>query len=119
MSKTVRKATSNETTPLELAEATLRTFEQKRARLATKREDDDKELAQISYQAHTGDKDAADGMRLRYQAYDALTSSYAGTQPKASAANKDPKAISTRLAGVAWGLISLMISLVLFYLAFY
>jgi hypothetical protein len=57
---TTAKKTANDQSPLELAEATLRTLEQKRARLAAKREDDDKELAQISYQAHTGDKDAAE-----------------------------------------------------------
>jgi hypothetical protein len=57
---TTAKKTANDQSPLELAEATLSALQQKRARLAAKREDDDRELAQISYQAHTGDKDAAE-----------------------------------------------------------
>jgi hypothetical protein len=61
MSKTARKATTNEKTPLELAQATLSALEQKRAKVVAKRDQDDREAAAISYQALAGgDKEATD-----------------------------------------------------------
>jgi hypothetical protein len=53
------------------------------------------------------------------QSYDALSSAFKGTQPKESAPNKDPKAISTRLDGITWGLISGGLSLGLFLTAIF
>jgi hypothetical protein len=64
MSKTTKKTANENQSLLELAEATLRTLEQKRARLAAKRAEDDREVEAISYQLHTGDQDA----RQRYEA---------------------------------------------------
>jgi len=48
---------------------------------------------------------------MAYQSYDSFRSAYTGTQPQASAPDKNPKAFSTRAAGVAWGIISFGISL--------
>jgi hypothetical protein len=45
------------------------------------------------------------------QSYDAFRSAVTGTQPKESAPDKDPRSISARAGGVAWGLISAGISL--------
>jgi hypothetical protein len=46
-----------------------------------------------------------------YQSFDSLRSAILGVQPEESAPNKDPKAISARAGGVAWGIISLCLSL--------
>jgi hypothetical protein len=45
-----------------------------------------------------------------YQSYDSLRSAYMGTQPEASAPNKDPQAIKTRTAGVVWGIVCIALS---------
>jgi hypothetical protein len=42
---------------------------------------------------------------LAHQAYDSIRSGLTGAQPRASAPNDDPTAISTRFGGIAWGLI--------------
>jgi hypothetical protein len=50
-----------------------------------------------------------------YQSYDSLRSAFMGTQPNASAPNKDPQAIKTRSAGVLWGIMSIALSLSAFW----
>jgi hypothetical protein len=50
-----------------------------------------------------------------YQSYDSFRSAFAGTQPKVSAPDRDPKAISARLGGVTWGFSSLGLSLLGFW----
>jgi|PersoiStandDraft_1058852.scaffolds.fasta_scaffold07618_3 hypothetical protein len=50
-----------------------------------------------------------------YHSYDSFRSAFTGTKPTASTPNKNPRAISTRTAGIAWGLISLAISLAAFW----
>jgi len=52
---------------------------------------------------------------MAYQSFDAFRSAFTGTQPEASAPEKNPEAISTRLAGAAWGVISALLSLGLFW----
>ena len=44
------------------------------------------------------------GVLLIVQCYDSLRSAITGTQPTESAPSKDPKAIPTRFAGLAWGI---------------
>jgi hypothetical protein len=52
-----------------------------------------------------------------YQSYDAFRSAVTGTEPKASAPDKNPSALPARLGGVAWGVVAFSISLVAIVLA--
>jgi hypothetical protein len=48
---------------------------------------------------------------LAYQSFDAFRSSIKGVQPVASAPDSDPKGISSRLAGLGWGIVSGLMSI--------
>jgi hypothetical protein len=54
-----------------------------------------------------------------YQSFDALRSAYMGTQPNASAPNKNPKSLKTRTVGVVWGIMSMGIALTAFFFLFF
>ena len=56
---------------------------------------------------------------MAYQSYDSLRSAYLGTQPNASAPDKNPKALKTRAAGLVWGIMSMAISLIAFGFLFF
>ena len=56
---------------------------------------------------------------MAYQSYDALRYIYMGTQPNASAPDKNPKALKTRAAAIVWGIMSMAISLMAFGLLFF
>ena len=54
------------------------------------------------------------GIVMLYQSYDAFRSALTGTQPDASAPVSTPETLSSRLSGIAWGVISLLIALTVF-----
>jgi hypothetical protein len=56
---------------------------------------------------------------MAYQSYDSLRSAYMGTQPNASAPDKNPKSLKTRAAGVVWGIMSMAIALTAFFFLFF
>jgi hypothetical protein len=56
---------------------------------------------------------------MAYQSYDSLRSAYLGTQPNASAPDKNPKALKTRAAGLVWGIMSMALSLSAFGFLFF
>jgi len=53
------------------------------------------------------------------QSYDTFRSAFTGTQPKESAPDPNPQAISTRIAGIVWGLMSGASSLAIFWYALF
>jgi hypothetical protein len=56
---------------------------------------------------------------MAYQSFDAFRSAYMGTQPNASAPDKNPKSLKTRTAGVVWGIMSMVIALTAFFFLFF
>jgi hypothetical protein len=42
-----------------------------------------------------------------------------GTQPNASAPDKNPKSLKTRTAGVVWGIMSMVVALIAFFFLFF
>jgi hypothetical protein len=54
-----------------------------------------------------------------YQSFDSFRSAATGTEPKASAPEKDPQSIKARLSGATWGIMSLGLSLALVWFALF